>query len=102
MEEERFDDFPIYELQDDWPLINQRDIGTQGRHEGCVLETYDTGANHDDLFRQTNQVGKVVCIDNAVVVKGDAWAVSGSRATSNEYLLRFDSKIGRASCRERV
>jgi hypothetical protein len=78
MKEERFDDFPIYEIQDDWPLINQCDISAQGRHERCVLETYDTRADHDDLFRQTNQVGKVVCIHNALVVNWDVWAVSGS------------------------
>jgi len=33
MEEERFDDFPIYELQDELVADQSRDIGTQGRHE---------------------------------------------------------------------
>jgi hypothetical protein len=51
MVEERFDDFPIYELGSDWPLIDQCDISAQSRHEGCVLETYDTGADNDDFFR---------------------------------------------------
>jgi len=41
MVEQRFDDFPIYELQDDWSLIDQCDISAQGRHERCEQYTRD-------------------------------------------------------------
>jgi hypothetical protein len=51
MIEERFDDFPIDELQDGGPLIDQSDIRPQGRHEGCVFETHDTGTGNNDFFR---------------------------------------------------
>ncbi len=51
MVQERFDDFAIYKLEDAWPLIDQRDTRAQGRHERCVLEAYDTGADHNDFFR---------------------------------------------------
>ena len=91
MVEERFDDFPIYELKNYLPLVNQSNIGTQGSHEGCVLEANHSGPHHDDLFRQTTQVAKVICVHNVMVVKGNLRAVRGSRAASNQDLRRFES-----------
>ena len=68
---QRFDDLPIHELQNGGPLVDQRDIGTQCSHKGGVLEAHHAGADNDDFFRKTTQVGKVICIHNAVVVKGN-------------------------------
>src|ERR1700732_582827 len=88
---ERFDNLPIYKLQKDWPLVDQRNIGSQCSHKGCVLEAHHPGSHDDDLFRKTNQGGKMVCIHNWMVVKRNRSAVRGSRAASDQDLRPFDS-----------
>jgi len=41
-------------------------LGTQRRHEGCVLEADHAGTHHDDFFRKAIQVSKVIRIHNAM------------------------------------
>src|SRR5260370_40727196 len=89
MVEQRFDDFPIYEFQNDWPLVDQCDISAQGRHERRVFETYDTCADHNDFFWHATQAREVVCIHNTMIIKGNLWAVRRARTTGNEDLLSF-------------
>src|SRR5260370_7085300 len=47
---QRFDDLPIHEIQNNWSLVDQRNLGTQGSHKGCVLDPYDAGSDDDDFF----------------------------------------------------
>jgi hypothetical protein len=91
MVRESFDDLPIYEIKDDRPLVDQRNGRAQCGHEGCILEAYHAGAYDDDFSRQSAQVGKVISIYDAMVIKGDLWAVRGSRAALNQNLRRFNS-----------
>jgi hypothetical protein len=87
---QRFDDLPIYEVEYDWPLVDQCNLGTQSRHERCVLEAHHAGAYDDDLFRETVQLGKVIGIHDATIVKGNVGAVRGPRAAGNQDLRRFE------------
>ena len=91
MVRQRFDDLPVYEVEYGWPLVDQGNLGTQSRHERRVLEAHHTGAYDDDLFRKAIQVSKVIRIHNAMVVEGNVWAVSRSRAASNQDLRRIES-----------
>src|ERR1700681_1223125 len=72
---QRFDDLPIDEIQNNGTLVDQRNLGLEGSHIGCVLEAYDAGSHYDDFFREATQIAKVVGIHNAMVVKGNVRAV---------------------------
>src|SRR5229473_5760395 len=74
---QRFDDLPIDEIQNNGPLVDQRNLGAEGSHEGCVLEAYDAGSHYDDFFRQTTQIAEVIGIHNAMVVKGMSGLCAG-------------------------
>src|ERR1700686_1901318 len=88
---QRFDDLPIHEIQNNRPLVDQRNLGTEGSHEGCVLEAHDAGSHYDDFFRQTAQIAEMIGIHNAMVVKGNVRAVRGPGSTGNQDLTAFES-----------
>src|SRR5258707_14111853 len=48
---QRFDDLPIDEIQNNGPLVDQRNLGAERSHKGCVLEAYAASSDTDDLFR---------------------------------------------------
>src|SRR5712672_233642 len=66
---QRFDDLPIHEVQNNRPLVDQRNLGPEGSHKGCVLEAYDASSHYDDFFWKATQIAKVISIHNATVVK---------------------------------
>src|SRR5216683_5924810 len=74
---QRFDDLPIHEIQNNRPLVDQRNLGAESSHKGCVLEAYDASSHYDDFFRQATQIAKVVGIHDAMIVKGNVRAVRG-------------------------
>ena len=39
--------------------------------------TYHAGSHHDDFFRKSTQVGKVICVHNATIIKRNVWACAG-------------------------
>src|SRR5712672_2507661 len=88
---QRFYDLPIHEIQNNRPLVDQRNLGAERSHKGCVLEAYDASSHYDDFFRQATQIAKVIGIHNAMVVKGNLRAVRGPRATGNQDLMTFES-----------
>src|SRR6266446_8585566 len=88
---QRFDDLPIHEIQNNRPLVDQRNLGAESSHKGCVLEAYDASSHYDDFFRQTTQIAKVIGIHDAMVVKGNVRAVRGPRAAGNQDLTAFES-----------
>src|SRR5260370_1377693 len=88
---QRFDDLPIHEIQNNRPLIDQRNLGTESSHKGCVLETHDASSHHDDFFRQATQIAKVIGINNAMVVKGDVRAMGGPRTAGDQDLTTVES-----------
>src|SRR5260370_41419526 len=49
---QRFDDLPIHEIQNNRPLVDQRNLGAESSHKGCVLEAYHASSHYDDFFRQ--------------------------------------------------
>ena len=75
---------PDVKLQDGWPLVDHGNISTQCSQKGCVLKAYHAGAHDDDFLREPTQLGKVVCVHDAMIVKRNFRVVSGSRAASNE------------------
>src|SRR6202140_5068583 len=87
----RFDDLPIDEIQNNGPLVDQRSLCAEGRHKGCVLEAYDASSHYDDFFREATQIAKVVGIHNAMVVKGNVWAVGGTGTAGNQDLTALQS-----------
>jgi hypothetical protein len=87
---QRFDDLPIHEIQNNRPLVDQRNLGTEGSHKGCVLEAYDAGSHYDDFFRETTQIAKVIGVHNATVVKGNVRAVRGPGTAGNQDLTAFE------------
>src|SRR6266851_2180822 len=87
---QRFDDLPIHEIQNNRPLVDQRNLGTESSHKGCVLEAYDASSHYDDFFRQATQIAKVVGIHNAMVVKGNVRAVRGPGTAGNQDLSAFE------------
>src|SRR5258707_13888901 len=74
---QRFDDLAIHKIQNNRPLVDQRNLGAEGSHKGCVLEAHDAGSHYDDFFRQAAEIAKVIGIHNATVVKGNVRAVRG-------------------------
>src|SRR5712671_4590399 len=88
---QRFDDLPIHEIQNNRPLVDQRNLGAEGSHEGCVLEAHDASSHYDDFFRQATQIAKVIGIHNAMVVKGNVRAVRGPGTAGNQDLMAFES-----------
>src|SRR5258708_23897927 len=72
---QRFDDLPIHEIQNNRPLVDQRNLGAESSHKGCVLEAYDASSHYDDFVRQATQIAKVIGIHNAAVVKGEVRGV---------------------------
>src|SRR5882724_8687961 len=87
---QRFDDLPIHEIQNSRPLVDQRNLGTEGSHKGCVLEAYDASTHYDDFFRNATQIAKVIGIHNAMVVKGNVRAVRGPGTAGNQDLSAFE------------
>src|SRR5260370_4080150 len=53
---QRFDDLPIHEIQNNRPLVDQRNLGAEGSHKGCVLEAYHASSHYDEFFRQDTQI----------------------------------------------
>src|SRR5258707_613328 len=90
---QRFDDLPIHEIQNNRPLVDQRNLGTESSHKGCVLEAYDAGSHYDDFVRQATQIAKVIGIHNAMVVKGNVWAVRGPGTAGNQDLSAFEPDL---------
>jgi len=68
---------PIHEIQNNRPLVDQRNLGAEGSHKGCVLEAYDASSHYYDFFRQATQIAKVIGIHNAMVVKGMSGLCAG-------------------------
>src|SRR5260370_12507976 len=87
---QRFDDLPIHEIKNNRPLVDQRNLGAERSHQGCVLEAYDASSHYDDFFRQATQIAKVVGIHNAMVVKGNVRAVRGPSTAGNQDLTAFE------------
>src|SRR5260370_1333668 len=96
---QRFDDLAIHEIENNWSLVDQSNLGTQGSHKGCVLEAYDATAHDDDFFRKATQIAKMICVNNAMVVKGDVWAMRGPSTAGNQDLTAFDPDCLRYSAR---
>src|SRR5258707_6561570 len=88
---QRFDDLPIHEIQNNRPLVDQRNLGTERSHKGRVLEAYDASSHYDDFFRQATQIAKVIGIHNAMVVKGNVRAVRGPGTAGDQDLTAFES-----------
>src|SRR5438034_7209207 len=88
---QRFDDLPIHEIQNNRPLVDQRNFGTESSHKGCVLEAYDASPHYDDFFRQATQIAKVIGIHNAMVVKWNVRSVRGPGTAGNQDLTAFES-----------
>src|SRR5438445_9843042 len=87
---QRFDDLPIHEIQNNRPLVDQRNLGTESSHKGCVLEAYDASSHYDDFFRQATQIAKVIGIHNAMVIKGNVRAVRGPGTAGDQDLSAFE------------
>src|SRR6266852_5083633 len=88
---QRFDHLTIHEIQNNRPLVDQRNLGAESSHKGCVLEAYDASSHYDDFFRQATQIAKVIGIHNAMVVKGNVRAVRGPGTAGNQDLTAFES-----------
>src|SRR6266853_2192742 len=88
---QRFDDLPIHEIQNNRPLVDQRNLGAERSHKGCVLEAYNASSHYDDFFRQATKIAKVVGNHNAMVVKGNVRAVGGPGTAGNQDLTAFES-----------
>src|SRR5258707_14085803 len=88
---QRFDDLPIHEVQNNRPLVDQRNLGAERSHKGRVLEAYDASSHYDDFFRQATQIAKMIGIHNAMVVKGNVRAVRGPGTAGNQDLTAFES-----------
>src|SRR5712691_8968934 len=87
---QRFDDLAIHEIQNNRPLVDQRNLGTERSHKGCVLEAYNASSHYDDFFRQATQIAKVIGIHNAMVIKGNVRAVRGPGTAGNQDLSAFE------------
>ena len=88
MVRQRFNDLPIHEIQNNRPLVDQRNLGAERSHKGCVLEAYNASSHYDDFFRQATQIAKVIGVHNAMVVKGNVRAVRGPGIQANVQRLK--------------
>ncbi|HLM98513.1 MAG TPA: M20/M25/M40 family metallo-hydrolase [Bryobacteraceae bacterium] len=78
--QERLGAGPVVYLADAAMLVNLR-----------LRDSHYAGSNYDDFFRKTTQVAKVICIHNAMVVKGDIRAVRRPGTAGNQDLIPFNS-----------
>ena len=86
----RFRDFAVHEVQNDRSLIDKRDIGAQGRHEGRVFETHYARTDNDDLPRNAVQAAEVVGIHDTMVVERNLGTMCWSRTARDQDFLGFE------------